>query len=95
LWSYLLQFDRESVNKKTDLKHKYSGDENADDVNDSEKKAECAEDGGLSRHVTTIHKLVVVVSQLSTVQRRVLSHLDHTHTYRQENSESIKHNTHV
>jgi len=68
-----------NLNQQTDLEHKYPSDEDAEDVDNSEEKTECAEYGGFGRHVTTVHKLIVVVTQLSTVQRRVLYHLQHTH----------------
>jgi len=53
---------------EADLEYKYSGNKNADDVEDGEKKTERSEHSGLSRHVTTVDKLIIVVIQLCTAQ---------------------------
>jgi len=53
---------------EANLEYKYSSDENADDVEDGEKKTECSQHSSLSRHVTTVDKVIIVVTQLCTVQ---------------------------
>jgi len=63
----------------TDLEDDYSRNEDADNVKNGENQADCAEYGSLGRHVTTVDKLIVVVMQLSTIQRRaIIYHLTHT-----------------